>query len=92
MALHLGWRAHRQHAAVIERDHPVGDTIDQRHIVLDHQDGDAELVLHVADPERHVAGLLDVQPGRRFIEQDQLRLGTQSSRQLDYLADAVGQP
>src|SRR5258708_16870479 len=45
--------------------------------------GDAELGLHVADPERHVVGLLDIQSGRRLVEQDQFWLGAQRARQLD---------
>ena len=61
MVLHLGRRAHRQHAAVIQRNDAIGDPVDQCHVVLDHQHGDAELALHVADPERHVVGLLDIE-------------------------------
>jgi len=59
--------------------------------VFDHQHGDAEFGLHVANPERHVVGLLDVQTGRRLIQQDQFRLRAQRTRQLNHLADAVGQ-
>jgi len=92
MRLHLGGGTHGQHPAVVQRDHPVGDAIDQRHVVLDHQDGDAELGFHVADPERHVVGLLHIQPGRRLIQQDQLRLGAQRAGQFDHLAHAIGQP
>ena len=38
-----------QHLAVIERDHAIGHPVHQRHVVLDHQHGDAELGLHVAE-------------------------------------------
>ncbi|MGX1297675.1 hypothetical protein AB7M75_007583 [Bradyrhizobium ottawaense] len=89
--LHFGGRAHRQHPSIIQRDDAIGDAVDQRHVVLDHQHGDAELALHVADPERHVVGLLDIEAGRRLIEQDQLRLRAQRARQLDHLAHAIGQ-
>src|SRR3984893_10072041 len=77
MVLHFGRRSHRQHASIIQRNYPIGNTIDQRHVVLDHDHGDAELGLHVPDPERHVVGLLDVQPGGRLVEQDQLWFGTE---------------
>ena len=64
----------------------------QRHVVLDHQHGDAQFVPDVLDPERHVVGLLDVQARRRLVQQQQLGLGAQRARQLDHLAHAVGQP
>ena len=60
--------------------------------MLDHQHRDAEVALHVVDPERHVVGLLDVQSRRRLVEQDQSRLGAERARQLDHLAHAVRQP
>ena len=59
--------------------------------MLDHQHRDAEFGADVADPERHVVGLFDVQAGRRLVEQHQLRLRTQRPRKLDHLADAVRQ-
>ena len=91
VALHLRRRAEGQHLALVHRQHPVGDARDQRHVVLDHQHGDAELVADVVDPEGHVVGLLDVQARGRLVEQQQLRLGAQRPRQLDHLAHAVRQ-
>src|SRR5882757_1418560 len=82
MALNLGRRAHRQHTAVIQCNHAVRHPVHQRHVVLDHQHGHAELGLDVADPERHVVGLLDVQPGGGLIEQDQLGFGAKCTGEL----------
>ena len=59
--------------------------------MLDHEHGDAQFILDVRDPEGHVFGFLDVQAGRRLVEQQQFRLGAQGARQLDHLAHAVGQ-
>ena len=89
MGLNLGRRPHRQHFAVVQRDHPVGHPVHQGHVVLDHQHRDAEFGFHVADPERHVVGLLHVQPGRRLVEQDELRLATERAGEFDHLAHTV---
>jgi hypothetical protein len=59
--------------------------------VLDHQHGDAEVVLDVLDPERHVVGFLRIQAGGRLVEQQQPRLGGERARQLDHFAHAIGQ-
>ena len=60
--------------------------------MLDHQHGDAELLADVADPPGHVFGLLDVEAGRRFVEQQQLGAHAQRARHLDHLAHAIRQP
>ena len=91
MGLHLVRRAHRQHLAVVQRHHPVGHLIHQRHVVLDHDDGDAEVLLDVLDPEAHALGFFDVQPRRRLVQQQQLRFDAQRAAQFDDLADAVRQ-
>jgi hypothetical protein len=70
--LHLGGRAQRQHLALVHRQHAVGHARDQAHVVLDHQHRDAEVVLDVLDPERHVAGFLDVEARGGLVEQQQL--------------------
>ncbi|MNQ40279.1 hypothetical protein D3C85_539270 [compost metagenome] len=49
-------------------------------------------MLDVLNPERHVRRLLDIEPRRRLVEQQQLGLGAQRARQLHHLAHAVGQP
>jgi hypothetical protein len=67
------------------------DTGDQGHVVLDHQHRDAQVVLDVVDPEGHVLGLLDVQARGRLVQQQQLRLGAQRTRQFDHLAHTVRQ-
>ena len=59
--------------------------------MLDHDHGDAEVVLDVVDPERDLLGLLGVEARGRLVEQQQLGLGAQRARQLHHLAHAVGQ-
>ncbi len=59
--------------------------------MLDHQHRDAELLLDVLDPERHVVGLVRVETGGRLVEQHQLRLGRKRAAKLDHLAHAIGQ-
>ena len=85
MGLHLMRTAHRQHLAVVQRHHPVGDLVDQRHVVLDHDDGDPEVFLDVLDPEPHPFRLFDVQSGRRFVQQQQFWFDAQGAAQFDSL-------
>jgi hypothetical protein len=47
--------------------------------VLDHQHRDAEFGADVADPERHVVGLLDIEAGGGLVQQDQLGLGAEGA-------------
>ena len=65
VGLHLARRAHGQHLALVHGQHAVGHLGHQRHVVLHHQHRDAELVLDVLDPERHVVGFLHVQARTR---------------------------
>ena len=59
--------------------------------MLHHQDGHAQFLANVLDPECHVVGLFHIQPGRRFIEQDQAGLGAQRPRHFNDFANAIGQ-
>ena len=59
--------------------------------MLDHQDGNAQLVLDVLNPEGHVVGFLHVEPGRGLVEQQQFGFGTQGAGQLNDLAHAIRQ-
>ena len=58
--------------------------------MLDHQDGDTELLADVLDPESHVVGLFHIESGGRFIEQDQAGLGAKRTGHFNHLANAVG--
>ena len=91
MRLHLRRRSGGDGPAVVQRHDPVRDRRDQAHVVLDHQNGDAEQIAYVLDPEGHVVGLLDVEAGGRLVEQQQLGVGAERARQLRHLAHAVGQ-
>src|SRR5262249_16613978 len=55
------------------------------------QHGDAEQLLDVLNPERHVVRLLDIEAGRRFVQEQELRLGAQRAGQFNHLAHAIGQ-
>jgi hypothetical protein len=61
MRLHFARRAHREHLALVHRQHAVRHLGHQRHVVLHHQHGDAQLLLDVLDPEGHVFGLFHVE-------------------------------
>src|SRR5262245_7010400 len=89
--LHLSRGAERDRTPVVQGEHPVRDGAHQAHVVLDHQDGDAEELRDVLDPEGHVLGLLDGEPGRRLVEEQQLGLRAERARHLDDLPDPVRQ-
>jgi hypothetical protein len=59
--------------------------------VLDHDDRDTELVAHVEDEAGHVLGLLQVHPGHRLVQQEQLGLHRKGAAEFDALLHAVGQ-
>ena len=91
MGLHLGRRAERDDLAVVQRHHAVGHHAHQVHVVLDHDHGDAEVLLDVLDPEPHALGLLDIQARGRLIQQQQLRLDAERAAEFDHLAHAIRQ-
>ena len=69
----------------------MGDVHDDAHVVLDHDHRHPELLVQVDDVARHVLLLFEVHAGHRLVEQDQLGLERHRARQLDALAQAVGQ-
>ena len=69
----------------------VGNIHHDPHLVLDHQDGDAELVADIEHEARDVLGLLLVHARHHFVQQQQFRLAGERTRQLDALLLAVGQ-
>src|SRR5262245_46850942 len=84
-------RAIRDLPAVVEHDHASRDVHDHAHVVLDQDDGGAELVMHVEDEARHVLLLLDVHARHGFVQEKELRLRGEGARQLDALLQSVGQ-
>ena len=96
-ALHMGIVEHGRRialgdlAAEVQHHNSVGDIHDHAHVVLDHHDGHAALFVEIDDVAGHVLLFFEVHAGHRLIEQDQLRLQRHRARQLDALAQAVGQ-
>jgi hypothetical protein len=88
---HLVGRAVGQKLAVVEHHDPVRDVHDHAHVVLDQRDRGAELLVDVEHEAAHVLLLLEVHPGHRLIEQQELRLHRQRPAELDPLLHAVGQ-
>ena len=91
IALHVGGRAFGDLAAAVEHDHVVGDVHDDAHVVLDQDDGDAALLVHVEDVARHVLLLVLVHAAHGLVEQQHLGLERQRAPQLHALAQAVGE-
>ena len=87
IVLDLARRAARDDAAGVEHDHLVGDAHDQRHVVLDHHDGDAA-VAHRAQQLGELGGLGVVESRRRLVEQQQARPRHQRAHHLQELLPA----
>src|SRR5512140_1247222 len=77
--------------AEIEDAHPVADVHHHAEVVLDQEDRDAPLLVDVEDEAGHVFLLLEVHPGHRLVEEQELRIERQRPAELDPLAKAVGQ-
>ena len=77
--------------AVVQHRDPVGDAHDHAHLVLDEQDGDAQVVAQPADEARHLGGLGGVHARGRLVEQQQPRLRGERPRDLESTLVAVGQ-
>jgi hypothetical protein len=76
---------------VVEHGDPVGDPHDHAHVVLDEQDGQAQLG-HQAHQELHEAGRLALgHPGGGLVEQQERRLRGQGPSDLEPALVAVGQ-
>src|ERR1700746_3393249 len=91
MALDLLRRAGCKRSAIVECENAVRHSSDELHVVLDHQYRDAEQNLDVLDPEGHVVGFFDIEPGRRLVEQQQLWSGAKGAPQLGDLPRAIRQ-
>src|SRR6267154_2609053 len=78
-------------AAEVEDVDAVGKVHDDAHVVLDHEDRGALLLVHVEDEAGHVLLLLVVHAGHRLVEEEELRLERERPRKLHALLQAVRQ-
>ena len=76
-------RALRDLDAVVERDHAVGDALDDVHVVLDHEDRVAALDAELGDQLGDLLRLLRVHPGGRLVEQEQPRVRRRRAGDLE---------
>src|ERR1700758_3162051 len=80
--LHRIRRALRDLRAVVEHDHMVGNGHHEIHVMLNHEDRNAELT-NRDDQLSELRRLLRIESSRRLVEQQELWLGCQSSRKLN---------
>ena len=88
---HLFGRALGDALAVVEHGDAVADAHDHAHVVLDEQDGQAQLGAQLGDEPLHLLGLVGVHARRRLIQQQQHRLAGQGAGDLQAALVAVGQ-
>ena len=79
-----------QHGPEVHDDGPIDHLGDHGEVVLDQEDGRAALALHRAQDGGHLGRLVQVEPRRGLVGQQDLRLGRQRPGQLDQAA--VPQP
>ena len=91
IALHFRRRSFGDLHAVIEHGNLVGDAHHDLHVVLDQQDRQIEILAHPVDEPGHLRRLVRVHAGRRFIQQQQLRLAGQRPRDLQAPLIAIGE-
>ena len=72
--LHFGGRALRDEFAKVDHVDAVGDVHDQVHVVLNHEHGELEVLLDLADESAQFVRLLRVHARGRLVEQKQRRL------------------
>ena len=83
-------RAVGDDAAFRQHEDVLGQAHHRLHHVLDHHDGDAA-VAQASDHRHDVADLGRVQSGQHLVEQQELRLGRQRTREFQPLAAGDGQ-
>ena len=86
--MHLVEGALGQHGTEIHHDRPIDHLGHHGEVVLDQEDGRAPLALDRAQDGGHLGRLVQVEPGRRLVGQQDLRLGGQGPGQLDQPAVA----
>ena len=74
----------RQQRPEVEYIDVVGGAQHERHVVLDEDDRQAELVAHLLDPVAELAPLLAAGAGQRFVEHEDRRVGGQDRRHLHH--------
>ena len=75
--------------AVVERDDPVGDALDDVHVVLDHEDRVAAVRAQLLDQLGDLVRLGRVHPGGRLVEQEQPRVRRHRAGDLEAAAVRV---
>ena len=92
VAADLGGRSLCDDLAVVQHRDALADAHHDPHVVLDEEDGQAELVAQAADEvDPSVAGLAAVHAGGRLVEEQQLRLRGQRAGDLQPALVAVRQ-
>src|SRR5690606_18649896 len=87
---HLGWRADREFAALVDDQDAVAKPRYEPHVVIDDDDGDAALA-HALDGVAHVVGLFGAQAGHRLVHHDQARPRRKGDSHAQGLLETVGQ-
>src|SRR5215467_4312337 len=88
---YFAWSTFSDLAAEVQHHDPVGDVHHQIHMVLDHEQRQAELPVYAADQPAQITNLFVVEATGRLVEEDQARPAGQGSRQLDGLESGEGQ-
>ena len=91
LVAHLLGRAVGDLQAELQRHHLVGDAHHQVHVMLDQQDAELELLADAPQQLRQLIHLAVIEPARRLVQHQQLRLADQRARQLDALLRAERQ-
>ena len=91
ISTHLVRSAVGNHLAVIQHHDPLADTHDQRHIMLDEQDGDAELLPDKGNGLHEFPGFGIVHARCRFVQAEELGVGRQCPGNLQLALLSVGQ-
>src|SRR5688572_16067015 len=87
----FGRRSFAYFLPMVEHHHSVAHGHDHTHVVLDQQHGDAVGIAQTANRLGNPTTFFRIHPGRRFVEEQQLRLAGEGSRQLHRLLHSVRQ-
>ncbi len=91
VGLDLGRSSFRELAPEIERHDVIGDRHDEAHVMLDQQHGHVALVADAADQVAEHIDFFMIEAAGGFVEQQDLRIGGERTRELDALLGAEGQ-
>src|SRR6516225_3622790 len=70
--------------ARVQDDDAIGDVLDETHEMLDHDDGDSASRQHL-DTLGNPVEFGRIQPGGKFVKQQQARTGRQRAHQIEHL-------